>query len=97
MNNRVNKQIIPLAVAVTSLLFAGLASAQRSGQSMSVQTGIVVASPGGQSAIGSRARGCRWWRRWHGDYFKQTEFVQESAQYGHRRRHRRPDLPARTG
>jgi len=44
MNNRVNKQIIPLAVAVTSLLFAGLATAQRSGQSMSVQTGIVVAS-----------------------------------------------------
>jgi hypothetical protein len=41
MNNRVNKQIIPLAVAVTSLLFAGLASAQRSGQSMSIQTGIV--------------------------------------------------------
>jgi outer membrane lipoprotein SlyB len=44
MNNRVNKQIIPLAVAVTSLLFAGLASAQRSGQSMSIQTGIVVAT-----------------------------------------------------
>jgi hypothetical protein len=44
MNNRINKQIVPLAVAVTSLLFAGLASAQRSGQSMSVQTGIVVAS-----------------------------------------------------
>ena len=44
MNNRINKQIIPLAVAVTSLLFAGLASAQRSGQSMSIQTGIVVAT-----------------------------------------------------
>ena len=44
MNNRINKQIISLAVAVTSLLFAGLASAQRSGQSMSIQTGIVVAT-----------------------------------------------------
>jgi hypothetical protein len=44
MNNRINKQIIPLAVAVTSLLIAGLASAQRSGQSMSIQTGVVVAT-----------------------------------------------------
>ncbi len=44
MNYRINKLIIPLAVAVTSLLFAGLASAQRSGQSMSVQTGIVIAA-----------------------------------------------------
>ncbi len=44
MNNRINKLIIPLAVAVTSLAFAGLASAQRSGQSMSIQTGIVVAT-----------------------------------------------------
>ena len=44
MSNRINKQIIPLAVAVTSLLFAGLASAQRSGQSMTIQTGIVVAT-----------------------------------------------------
>jgi hypothetical protein len=34
MNNRVNKQIIPLAVAVTSLLFAGLACALSSGQPM---------------------------------------------------------------
>jgi outer membrane lipoprotein SlyB len=44
MNNRINKQIILLAVALTSLLFAGLASAQRSGQSMSIQTGVVVAT-----------------------------------------------------
>ena len=44
MSNRINKQIIPLAVAVTSLLFAGLACAQRSGQSMTIQTGIVVAT-----------------------------------------------------
>jgi hypothetical protein len=44
MNIRVNKLIIPLAVTVTSLLFAGLVSAQRSGQSMSVQTGVVVAA-----------------------------------------------------
>jgi outer membrane lipoprotein SlyB len=44
MNNRINKKIVPLAVAVTSLLFAGLASGQRSGQSMSIQTGIVVAT-----------------------------------------------------
>jgi len=44
MNYRINKLIIPLAVAVTSLLFAGLVSAQRSGQSMSVQTGIVIAA-----------------------------------------------------
>jgi hypothetical protein len=57
MNNRINKQIIPLAVAVTSLLFAGLASAQRSGQSMSIQTGIVVASQAVnlQSAVGRGA------------------------------------------
>ena len=44
MNIRINKLIIPLAVMATSLLFAGPASAQRSGQSMSVQTGIVVAA-----------------------------------------------------
>jgi hypothetical protein len=44
MNIRINKLIIPLAVTVTLLFFAGLASAQRSGQSMSVQTGVVVAA-----------------------------------------------------
>lgn len=44
MDNRINKLMIPLAVMATSLLFAGLASAQRSGQSMSVQTGVVVAA-----------------------------------------------------
>ena len=44
MDNRINKLMIPLAVMATSLLFAGLASAQRSGQSMSIQTGIVVAA-----------------------------------------------------
>ncbi len=44
MNFRINKLIVPLAVTVTSLLFSGVASAQRSGQSMSVQTGVVVAA-----------------------------------------------------
>ncbi len=44
MDIRINKLMIPLAVMSTSLLFAGLASAQRSGQSMSVQTGVVVAA-----------------------------------------------------
>jgi hypothetical protein len=44
MDIRINKLMIPLAVMATSLLFAGLASAQRSGQSMSVQTGVVVAA-----------------------------------------------------
>ena len=44
MDNRINKLMIPLAVMATSLLFAGLASAQRSGQSMSVQTGVVIAA-----------------------------------------------------
>ncbi len=46
MNNRINKLILPTVLALTSLLIADTASAQRSGQSMSVQTGIViVASP----------------------------------------------------
>ena len=44
MNIRINKLIIPMAVTLTSLLFASVASAQRSGQSMSVQTGVVVAA-----------------------------------------------------
>ena len=44
MNIRINKLIILVAVTLTSLLFAGVASAQRSGQSMSVQTGVVVAA-----------------------------------------------------
>ena len=44
MNIRINKLIVPVAVTLTSLLFAGGASAQRSGQSMSVQTGVVVAA-----------------------------------------------------
>ncbi len=44
MNMRINKLIIPLAVMVASLLFTASASAQRSGQSMSIQTGIVVAT-----------------------------------------------------
>ncbi len=44
MDIRINKLMIPLAVMATSLLFAGLASAQRSGQSMSVQTGVVIAA-----------------------------------------------------
>ena len=44
MGVQINKLIIPLAVTVSSLLFAGLASAQRSGQSMSIQTGVVVAA-----------------------------------------------------
>ena len=34
----------PLAVLLTSLLFTGMATAQRSGQSMSVQTGVVIAA-----------------------------------------------------
>ena len=57
MDNRINKLMIPLAVMATSLLFAGLASAQRSGQSMSVQTGIVIAAQGVnlQSAAGRGA------------------------------------------
>ena len=42
MNIRINKLIIPLAITLMSLLFAATASAQRSGQSMSVQTGIVI-------------------------------------------------------
>ena len=44
MNTRINRLIILAAVTATSLLFAGLVSAQRSGQSMSVQTGVVVAA-----------------------------------------------------
>ncbi len=44
MNIRINKLIIPVAVTVTTLLFAGMAFAQRSGQSMTIQTGIVVAA-----------------------------------------------------
>jgi len=44
MKYRTNKLIIPLIVTFASLLFAGPASAQRSGQSMSVQTGVVVAA-----------------------------------------------------
>ncbi len=44
MDIRINKLMISLAVMATSLLFAGLASAQRSGQSMSIQTGIVIAT-----------------------------------------------------
>lgn len=44
MDIRINKLMIPLAVMATSLLLAGLASAQRSGQSMSVQTGVVIAA-----------------------------------------------------
>ena len=42
MNNRFNKLVLPTVLALTSLLVANTASAQRSGQSMSVQTGIVV-------------------------------------------------------
>ena len=42
MNIRINKLIIPVAITLMSLLFAATASAQRSGQSMSVQTGIVI-------------------------------------------------------
>jgi hypothetical protein len=42
MNNRNNYMILPMVLALTSLLIADTASAQRSGQSMSVQTGIVI-------------------------------------------------------
>ena len=42
MNIRINKLIIPVAITLMLLLFAATASAQRSGQSMSVQTGIVI-------------------------------------------------------
>jgi hypothetical protein len=57
MNFRINKLIVPLAVVSTSLLFAGAASAQRSGQSMSIQTGVVVAAEAVnlQSAVGRGA------------------------------------------
>jgi hypothetical protein len=57
MNIRINKLIILAAVTVTSLLFSGLASAQRSGESMSVQTGVVVAAQAVnlQSAVGRGA------------------------------------------
>jgi hypothetical protein len=44
MKYRTNKLIIPLIITATSLLLAGPASAQRSGQSMSIQTGVVVAA-----------------------------------------------------
>jgi hypothetical protein len=46
MNVRIYKLIILVAVTLTPLLLAGVASAQRSGQSMSIQTGVVVAAQG---------------------------------------------------
>jgi len=55
MNIPINKLIIPVAITLTSLLFAATASAQRSGQSMSVQTGVVIAAQAVnlQSAVSS--------------------------------------------
>ncbi len=44
MNIRINKLVVSLAVSLTLLLLAGVASAQRAGQSMSIQTGIVIAT-----------------------------------------------------
>jgi len=42
MKNRTNTLMFTMALAISSLLIASSASAQRSGQSMSVQTGIVI-------------------------------------------------------